>query len=138
MPPSAFTIIDGASPRTVPASVSDGRVFLSAESVETALGWQLKPEGLCREGICVPVRAGGPPVAGEGIDLSALASALGRPLAVDLAERVACLGASAGERAQLLEALQAPDWELPDLDGRMHRLSDHRGKKVFLVAYASW
>ena len=30
------------------------------------------------------------------------------------------------------------DFTLPDLAGRPHRLSDHRGKKVLLVAYASW
>jgi hypothetical protein len=134
----SFTIIDGAAPVTVPAIVGDGRVRLSAESVDEALGWQLEPEGLCRAGTCVPVRAGAPLVTGEGIDLSELAAALGRPLALDLAERAACLGASAGDRAQALDSLQAPDWELPDLHGRMHRLSEHRGKKVFLVAYASW
>src|SRR5439155_1238873 len=27
---------------------------------------------------------------------------------------------------------------LADLDGRLHTLSNHRGKKVLLVAYASW
>jgi peroxiredoxin len=32
----------------------------------------------------------------------------------------------------------APDFTLPDLDGRMHSLSDYRGKKVFLLAWASW
>ena len=26
----------------------------------------------------------------------------------------------------------------PDLEGKLHSLSDHRGKKVLLVAYASW
>ena len=30
------------------------------------------------------------------------------------------------------------DVGLPDLDGRPHRLSDHRGKKVLLVTWASW
>ncbi|HSY78461.1 MAG TPA: redoxin domain-containing protein [Verrucomicrobiae bacterium] len=34
--------------------------------------------------------------------------------------------------------MQAPDFELPDLDGKLHRLSDYRGKKVFLLAWASW
>ncbi|TAK76433.1 MAG: redoxin domain-containing protein [Dehalococcoidia bacterium] len=34
--------------------------------------------------------------------------------------------------------LDAPDFELPDLDGRMHRLSDRRGKKVVLALWASW
>lgn len=41
-------------------------------------------------------------------------------------------------RRAALASLQAPDFELPDLDGKMHRLSDYRGKKVLLAAWASW
>lgn len=32
----------------------------------------------------------------------------------------------------------APDFELADLDGRMHRLSDHRGQVVLLNFWATW
>ena len=32
----------------------------------------------------------------------------------------------------------APDFSLPDLHGRMHTLSAHRGKKALLIVYASW
>jgi len=74
----------------------------------------------------------------EGVDLAKRAEAGGRPVAVDVEERAAYLGVSASERAGPLAALEAPDFTLPDLDGRLHSLSDHRGKKVFLVAYASW
>ena len=31
-----------------------------------------------------------------------------------------------------------PDFVLPDLDGKETRLSDFRGKKVFLFHFASW
>ena len=31
-----------------------------------------------------------------------------------------------------------PDFLLPSLDGRLGRLSDHRGKKVLLIHFASW
>jgi peroxiredoxin len=48
------------------------------------------------------------------------------------------LGEAAGDRAAALRSLQAPDFTLPDLSGRMHRLSEHRGKKVLLVSWASW
>ena len=61
-----------------------------------------------------------------------------RPLALDVDERAAYLGASAAERGAQLATLQAPDFTLPDLSGRLHSLSDYRGKKVLLVAYASW
>jgi len=70
--------------------------------------------------------------------LAELAAVLGRPFAVDVPERVAYLGAAAADRAGALTSLMAPDFSLPDLQGRLHSLSEHRGKKVFLVAYASW
>jgi hypothetical protein len=73
-----------------------------------------------------------------GVDLEALAGALDRPLALDVAEGAAFLGSSARERSQALAARQAPDFSLPDLDGRLHTLREHRGKKILLVAWASW
>ncbi len=57
---------------------------------------------------------------------------------VDVDEKVAYLGVSAEERASALTSLEAPDFTLPDLEGRPHSLSEYRGKKVLLVAYASW
>ena len=62
----------------------------------------------------------------------------GRPVALDKAERAGYLGVSAEERGRRLASLEAPDFTLPDLDGRLHSLSDRRGVKVFLVAYGSW
>jgi hypothetical protein len=62
----------------------------------------------------------------------------GRPLAVDREEGVAYLGETALVRATRLTSLEAPDFSLPDLVGRAHSLSAYRGKKVLLVAYASW
>ena len=61
-----------------------------------------------------------------------------RPLAVDREEGVAYLGAPASARAARLASLEAPDFTLPDLAGRRHSLSEHRGRKVLLVVYASW
>lgn len=134
-----FTILDEGRVVVAPGAKAEaGRVRLSPEAVESALGWEVTAEGLCREGLCVPVRPGVELETPEGIDLAALADALGRPLAVDLEERAAYLGASAGDRRRALASLEAPDFALPDLSGRVHRLSEHRGKKVLLVAYASW
>lgn len=33
---------------------------------------------------------------------------------------------------------QAPDFELKDIDGKMHRLSDYRGKVVIVNFWATW
>lgn len=35
-------------------------------------------------------------------------------------------------------AQQAPDFTLPDLDGKMHSLSDYRGKWVLVNYWATW
>lgn len=96
------------------------------------LGWERKPEGLCRGEVCVPAPAG------RRIDLNELGRLLGRPVAIDEQHRVAAIAASPGERADALRSGLAPDFELPDVDGVMHRLSDHRGRKVVLYAYGSW
>lgn len=74
----------------------------------------------------------------EGVELAKRAEAAGRPVAIDRGERAAYLGVPARERARALASLEAPDFTLPDLQGRSHSLSQHRGKKVLLVAYASW
>ena len=42
------------------------------------------------------------------------------------------------DTSKLLGTEFTPDFELPDLSGTLHRLSDHRGRKVLLIAYASW
>ena len=132
-----FTVIDDGLAHSVDASVVDGRIVLPTGAL-TALGWELHPQGLCREGLCIPVPDDAQIETEGGIDLIALARVLDRPLAVDVEERAAYLGVSAGERQRALRSLVAPDFTLPDLAGRPHRLSDHRGKKILLVAYASW
>jgi peroxiredoxin len=48
------------------------------------------------------------------------------------------LGRGAAHRADALSSLEAPEFELPDAQGRMHRLSDYRGQRVFLATWASW
>ncbi len=138
MTDSTFTILDEGKPATVPARVSGDTIRLTREALERATGWTLKPEGLCRGALCVPVRPGAALESADGVDLAAVAAALGRPLALDPAERAAYLGVGASDRARALAALEAPDFTLPDLDGRLHSLREHRGKKVLLVAYASW
>lgn len=82
-------------------------------------------------------RVGALPVP-DGLALVEQARAAGRPVALDREEGAAFLGVSAAERGRALATLEAPDFTLPDLDGRLHTLSAQRGRKVLLVAYASW
>ena len=133
-----LTLIDGERRHAIGAQLDGGRVQVDAADVEGALGWKLAREGLCRGSVCIPVRDRASLVRDGGLDLEALAALLDRPLALDMEERVAALGERAEDRAAALATLEAPDFTLPDLSGRLHTLSDHRGKKVLLIAYASW
>ena len=56
----------------------------------------------------------------------------------DVRKHLASLGAAAADRASALRSGKAPEFELPDVTGTMHRLSDHRGRKVALYSWASW
>lgn len=138
MQTQSITVIDDGRAVDVAARVEDGRIMLTPDVLEESLGWSLKPEGLCRGDVCVPLRSGDDRVSSAGVDLAAFADMIGRPLAVETDAGAAALGASAAERGARLAALEAPDFTLPDLTGALHSLSEHRGKKVLLVAYASW
>ena len=135
---TAFTILEDSAAVEVQAEVTEDRVRVTPEALQESLGWQLKPEGLCRGEACVPVRDRSKLVVDGAIDLSGFAEALGRPLALDAAEGAAAIGTAAADRATQLASLEAPDFTLPDLAGKLHSLSDQRGKKVLLIAYASW
>jgi hypothetical protein len=105
----------------------------SGASLERRTGWSLRPEGLCRGDVCVPVRDRLPD---NAVDVTVLSDALRMPLLVDEEHGLWCLGPQALGKA--LQTAVAPDFVLPDLDGREFALSSLRGQKVFLVAWASW
>ena len=133
-----FTLIEQDGARDVAARVEGGRVLLSAEALREALGWELHEGTLCNDAMCVPLPAGSRLGEGGVFDLAEVAATLDRPLAFDADAHAAFLGVSAGERAQALGSLMAPGFTLPDLAGQPHTLSSYRGKKVFMVAWASW
>jgi hypothetical protein len=133
-----LTLLEDGRSLALEAHFEGESVRLAPEAVREATGFSLKPEGLCRDAVCIPVRDRSALVSQQGIDLAELARRLGRPLAVDVAERAAALGTPADLRRSALAGLEAPDFSLPDLAGRRHTLSAHRGKKVLLIAYASW
>jgi hypothetical protein len=124
----------------VDADAKGGGLWLKAADLERVSGWAHKPEGFCKGEVCVPVPAARKDefVRGESYNLAALAELLGQPMVADAENRAYCFGEAAAERKRILTSLDAPDFTLPDLEGRMHSLSQYRGKKVFLVSWASW
>ncbi|WP_154677147.1 TlpA disulfide reductase family protein [Parafrankia discariae] len=130
-----------------------GRVLVRSAEGGELLGWHLRPQGWCRGDVCIPAsvtaRRLGVGERGPGsedwIDVAEFAELTGRLAMVDAARRVVALGPAAAshELRGLLDGGApddgvAPDVALPDLEGRLTALSDLRGRKVAVVAWASW
>ena len=101
------------------------------DELERATGWTVKPEGACRGSICVPL-----PGIGPTVDARLLSERLGMPLVRAEGHGVWALG-PATFSGRALDP-NAPDFVLPDHLGRPFRFSSLRGRKVVLVAWASW
>jgi hypothetical protein len=112
------------------------RLDLTPAEFEHTTGWAIKPEGACQDEVCVPL----PPLEpdGEGrIDVTVVAERLGMPVAHDDAHGLWALGPRSGER-RVLDSARMPELVLRDFEGDAFDLASLRGRKVVLIAWASW
>jgi hypothetical protein len=123
------------------ASADRDRLWIPLDELERSTGWTAKPEGLCRGEACVPVPAARKAewFEAERLDFAAFAAHLGHAIARDEDRGIWSFGPAADRGAAAgTGPVMAPDVRLPDLDGALHSLSDHRGKKVLLYCWSSW
>jgi len=125
------------------ANEDAGQLWITTVDLKRATNFELKPQGVCRNELCFPV-----PKAREQefvrksagktwFNIVAFAGLVHQPVAHDEALATWYFGLRSDER-QGLSSLSAPDFTLPDLNGKTHSLSDFRGKKVLLLTWASW
>lgn len=124
--------------RTVDAHSVGPNLTVPPSALRDAMGWDLKPEGLCRGDVCVPVRDREALFVDGGVDIAAVAAALGRPAVIDADAGIAAIAMDGEARRQALHALVAPSFTLNDLDGHPHQLEQWRGRKKLLIAFSSW
>ncbi|GAA4890952.1 TlpA disulfide reductase family protein [Streptomonospora salina] len=99
------------------------------------LGWERRPRGWCRGDACIPAAAAAGVEHADRVDVGAFAKLQGRLAVADHDHGLLAVVPMPRTPAH---AGAAPDVELRDRDGRAHRLSDYRGRKVALVMWASW
>ena len=139
----ATIVYDDAATEVSSIGKDASQLWITTTDLKRATHFAVKPEGVCREELCFPLpkarkseflreEAGG-----EVFNLSAFAQLVHQPVAHDEALGVWYFGLRSDQRRGLA-SLRAPDFTLPDMQGKMHSLSDFRGKKVFLVTWASW
>jgi hypothetical protein len=143
----ATVIYDDRATEITSAQTSDGmdQLWITERDLTRATRFEVKPQGVCRDELCFPLpkarkqeflekKPGG---SEELFNLAAFAALVNQPVAHDAATSTWYFGLRSDQQ-QGLASLRAPDFTLPDMDGKMHSLSDFRGKKVFLVTWASW
>jgi hypothetical protein len=119
-------------------------LWLTIADLTRVTGFVLKAQGVCREEVCFPL----PKVRrsefvtqrskGTWFNLSAFARLLKQPAAHDEPLSVWYFGERPDPQGAKLASFRAPEFALPDREGKIHAFSDFRGKKVLLVTWASW
>ena len=139
----ATIVYDDVATQINPASVEPGQLWITTADLTRATRFELKPQGICRKELCFPLpKARMQEFLRESsgkhwFNLLAFADLVHQPVAHDEALSTWYFGQRSDQR-QILASLQAPDFSLPDLNGKLHSLSDFRGKKVLLLTWASW
>ena len=147
VPPHPTVIFDGKTTEIFIASLpsqSASDLWLTFEDLTRATGFEVKPQGVCRKELCFPipknrkaeflVKRGNV----NWFNLSAFAQMLHQPVAHDASLGTWYFGTRPEIQNNYLASLEAPNFTLPDMDGKPHSLSDFRGKKVLIVTWASW
>lgn len=114
---------------------ADRLATVTVEEFGAATGWEPKPEGLCRGEVCVP--APGARRDDGTVDVVVAAQRLGMPVVRDDLHALVALGPGSTSGRTLSTAVAA-DPELVDRGGNPFRLAALHGRKVLLVAWASY
>ena len=142
---NAHTVIyDGVATEVAAASEPSSDLWITTSDLTRATRFVIKPQGVCRDQLCFPLPKSRKAefISKKGattwFNLSEFARLIRQPFASDQKNGVWYFGARSEEQNGYLASLEAPNFTLPDLNGRVHSLADFRGKKVLLVTWASW
>ncbi len=132
----ATVLYDGRAIIVDRTTVEGEALWIQKADLPSINGFELKPQGACREEICIPIPR--PMMRGTQFNLSAFAERIGQRAVADPAMRVWSFGEIPVVRGAFLESRLASDFSVPDRKGRPVRLSQFRGKKALVVTWASW
>ena len=119
-------------------------LWVTLVELTRSTGFVVKPQGVCRNELCFPLpkqrKADFLQPRGKvtWFNLSEFARLVKQPVAYDEKLAIWCFGPRPGGQNGYLTTLEAPNFTLPDRSGKLHSLSDFRGKKVLLITWASW
>lgn len=137
-------IYDGVATEISASPEASKDLWVTLPDLKRATRFVVKPQGVCRDQLCFPLPKARKAdfVAKRGaatwFNLSEFARLLKQPVTMDDKHGVWFIGPRPDEQNSFLESLDAPNFTLPDMNGKPHSLADFRGKKVLLLTWASW
>ena len=134
--PRATVLYDGRAIGLSRVAADADALWIQKTDLPAVNGFELKPQGACREEICIPIPRA--MMRGAQFSLTAFAQRIGQRVVADPAARVWSFGEIPVVRGAFLESRIAPEFSVPDRKGRPVKLSQFRGKKALVVTWASW
>jgi hypothetical protein len=137
-------IYDGVATNVTAQGTPPSDLWITTRDLNRATRFVIKPQGVCRDELCFPlpksrkaefISRKGPTI---WFNLSEFARLIKQPFVTDEKNGVWYFGTRTEEQNGYLASLEAPNFTLPDLNNKLHSLSDFRGKRVLLVTWASW
>ena len=141
---SRIIIFDGIATQVSASPNSSNDLWITTTDLARATRFVIKPQGVCRDELCFPLPKKriaefvSKKDAATWFNLTEFARLIKQSFVVDQKNSVWYFGAREAEQNSYLSSLAAPNFTLPDLNGKLHSLADFRGKKVLLVTWASW
>ncbi len=141
--PTKVTILARENTLTVERALVDGEnLWVPAQQVEAITGFELKPQGLCAGDTCIPIPSDATWVlqhdGASYFNVTRFAQKVDQVFAVDAEQNTWSFTPVPRVQTSPLLAGEAPDFALPDRNGKLVRLSDFKGKKVLVLTWASW
>lgn len=107
----------------------------TVDSFAAGTGWKIEPRGACKGSLCVPL--GSDALDDAGLDVPTVAERLGMAVVADEARGRWAVGPESFT-GRALATVEAPEVELQTFAGEPFRLSQMRGTRMVLVAWAPY
>lgn len=115
---------------------------MSPEDLTQINGFVLKPEGACLDDLCIPLQQNSDLLKSvdgqQWVNVTAFADLMEQAYVVDEDTRVWSFGEIPATRQSMFSNAQAPEFEIPDRQGNVVRMSDFKGKKALIITWSSW
>ena len=133
---STATVLYGDKTTTLDKVRPDSKeLWVRAADLPRINDFELKPQGACREDLCIPISKD--LQRKEWFNLTGFARKTGETVIHDDSS-VYSFGEIPLVRGAFYNSRIAPDFAVPDRTGRVVHLNDFRGKKVLVITWASW